>query len=75
MPEWNMRMVGGCGVFCASAFGSRSSGGQTFPSLLNCRSLLFARSVVGGSGLVQGMMRRGVSLNLRRWVVGTQVIN
>ena len=69
-------MVVDCGVICAKwVIGNRFSGGQTILSLLNCRSLLFARSVVGGFGFVQEMMRRGVSWNPRRWVVVIQVIS
>ena len=68
-------MVVDCGVICVWGFGNHFSGGQTFQNLLNCRSLLFARSAVGGFDFVQGMMRRGVSWNLRKWVVVIQVIS
>ena len=69
-------MVVDCGVICARrGFGNRFSAGQTFLNLLNCRSLLFARSAAGGFGFVQGMMQREVSWNPRRLVVVTRAIS
>lgn len=65
-------MEADCGIYARWVFrcaGVRLFGGQTFLSLLNYRSLLFA-IVVGKSDFVQGMMWRGVSWNPRRWVVG-----
>ena len=74
-----MRMVAGYGTTCARWVfrhaGIRSSGGRIILSLMNYRSLLFARSVAVRSDFVQEMMLwMWVSWNPRTWAVGTLVM-